>query len=151
MGIDSNYDAVYQYLFGDGSSQAIGPNTTRALMNTETFRDAHNSILRGERSLSGRFGVDMTDIVFYIGRTRVGYNTDVKNQTITYTLYKGDGFWDPDFIDERVLGEGLGIPMFQPDGMGPNLERLGGTSKVYSFHLFVTTNVDSPVKPVNLF
>jgi hypothetical protein len=118
-------------LFGDGSPQAIGPNTTKALLNTKTFRGVHNDILRGKRNLTGEFRVDMTDIVFHIGRTTVGWNADPSNQTITYSLYLRDGFWDPDFIDERVLGEGLGIPMFQPDGMGPNLERLGGTPYEY--------------------
>ncbi|NQZ76835.1 MAG: hypothetical protein HRT61_12160 [Ekhidna sp.] len=134
-GIDNTFDAVTQYLFGDGSPQAIGPNTTRSLMNTETFRDAHNDILRGKRGLSGRFGVDMTDIVFHIGRTPVSYTTDLKNQTITYTLYEGDGFWDVDFIDERYgpnTPAGKAFPdFFRPDGPGPNLERFGGTPYGY--------------------
>ena len=39
-------------------------------------------------------------------------------------------FWDPDFIDEKYLGRKLGISIFQPDGMGHNLER-GGTPYPY--------------------
>ena len=44
-------------------------------------------------------------------------------------IFSRDGFWDPDFIDEKTLGR---IPYInewtktKPDGMGPNLERFGG-------------------------
>ena len=52
------------------------------------------------------------------------------SNSVTFTLFANDGFWDPDFIDEKNLGEKFGIPFFQPDGMGPNLER-GGTPYPY--------------------
>ena len=139
-GIENTFAAVVHYLIGDGSPQAIGAKTTRLLMNTQTFRNAHNDILRGNRGLSGRFRVDMTDLVFHIGRTPVSYKANIKNQTITYTFYQGDGFWDPDFMDERYGNNSVfDLPpeiffdtsKFTTDGMGPNLERLGGTPYEY--------------------
>lgn len=90
----------------------------------------------------------MTDIVFHIGRTPITYKTDIKNNTITYTLYKGDGFWDVDFIDEKYgpnTPAGKAFPeFFKPDGPGPNLERLGGTPYEY-----IPTVVIVPLKPLS--
>lgn len=52
-----------------------------------------------------------------------------KEKNITYQLYINDGFWDPDFIDERFLSPHSSN--FKPDGMGPNLERFRGTPYPY--------------------
>ncbi|OYX10064.1 MAG: hypothetical protein B7Z16_18460, partial [Algoriphagus sp. 32-45-6] len=133
--IDSTVDALKQYLFGDGTPQKIGSKTTNSLINTQAFKNAHNDIVKGKKSLTGSFSVDMTDVVFHIGRTPVRYTTDIKNQTVKYILYEGDGFWDVDFIDEKY-GPGTSIGninpnIFKPDGPGPNLERLGGTPYEY--------------------
>ncbi|UII27584.1 hypothetical protein LVD15_03925 [Fulvivirga maritima] len=139
--IDNSTDATMQYLNGNGSPQKIGPETTKSLMNTTTFTKIHNAVVIGFKDPSGRFNVDMTNIVFHIGRTPVSYEADLDNGTITYTLYEGDGFWDPDFIDEKVLGGKLGTPEFQPDGPGPNLERLWGTPYPY-----VPTTITIPMR-----
>lgn len=73
----------------------------------------------------------MTEKMFHIGNTNVSYrvNSNGKASSVSYTLFVNDGFWDPDFIDEKTLGK---IPIINswtnstPDGMGPNLERFGG-------------------------
>ncbi|MDW3210924.1 MAG: RHS repeat-associated core domain-containing protein [Reichenbachiella sp.] len=126
-GVDNSWDATMQYLTGDGSPQEIGPKTSRSLMNSSRFRNFHNDIVLGRESTSGQFNVNMTDRVFHIGRTNVKYSSNPDNNSITYKLFVNDGFWDPDFIDERYLGG----PVNTPDGMGPNLERFGGTPYPY--------------------
>ena len=75
----------------------------------------------------------MTGETFHIGRTKVDYSVsgNGKSSSVNYTLFSGDGFWDPDFIDEKVLGGWLNIDRFKPDRKGPNLERLGGTPYDY--------------------
>ncbi|MFA0961225.1 hypothetical protein AB9P05_05435 [Roseivirga sp. BDSF3-8] len=120
FGIEDMSTALYRYLHGNGYSQRIGPETTLLLLNTPEFKKAHNLIVRGKIKPSGTFAVDMTEVVFHIGRTPVKYTVNPKDETITYTLYEGDGFWDTDFINERYNDS----PSSSPDGPGPNLERL---------------------------
>jgi hypothetical protein len=82
----------------------------------------------------------MTKRVFHIGRTNVSYN--VAPNSVTYKLYDGDGFWDPDFIDEKFLGPNS--PYFRPDGPGPNLERFGGTPYYYIPNYYIPTVITFP-------
>ena len=59
-----------------------------------------------------------------VGRTvRVFANPNTR--IVTYTLFENDGFWDPDFIDEKVNKRFSIGPAWAPDGKGPNLERFG--------------------------
>ncbi len=83
--------------------------------------------------MKGNFSVDMTKIIFHVGRTNVNYsiNCTFEKCIVTYNLFANDGFWDVDFVDEKVIGGWFGILQFQPDGMGPNLERLGGKPYPY--------------------
>jgi hypothetical protein len=83
--------------------------------------------------MKGSFSVDMTSSVFHVGRTNVNYSINCAsgNCNVTYNLFANDGFWDVDFVDEKVLGGWFGIRQYQPDGLGPNLERLGGTPYPY--------------------
>ena len=127
--VDNSWQATKHYLFGDGSPARIGPNTTNSLLNSPQFLKAHRGIINGQSSQSGKFTVDMTKRVFHIGRTNVSYSIAPGGHSVTYKLYDGDGFWDPDFIDEKYLGPSS--PYFRPDGPGPNLERLGGTPYYY--------------------
>lgn len=132
--IETTGQAFSHYFNGNGASVDIGPNSIDTLLGTEDFLTRHNRITGGlTTSLSGNFSVDMTWEVFHIGRTNVDYNVVCNGDecTVTYTLFGGDGFWDPDFIDENTLGR-LGLPWFQPDGPGPNLERFGGTPYHYN-------------------
>jgi hypothetical protein len=127
--IDNSAQAIVHYLFGGGSPARIGPNTTNSLLNSPTFLNAHRGIINGQSNPSGKFSIDMTKRVFHIGRTNVSYSIDPGGKSVTYKLYDGDGFWDPDFIDEKYLGPNS--PYFRPDGPGPNLERFGGTPYYY--------------------
>ncbi len=132
--VDSTSAAWSHYMNGGGRSVDIGPNSIQSLLDHDTFKQKHARITGGlTTSLSGNFSVDMTSSVFHIGRTNVDYNVVVNGDqcTVTYTLFRGDGFWDVDFIDENTLGR-LGLPWFQPDGKGPNLERFGGTPYDYN-------------------
>ncbi|GEM_PF-5365146 len=127
--IDNSWQATGHYLFGDGSAANIGPKTTNSLLNSPEFLKAHKGIISGQSNTSGTFNVNMTKRVFHVGRTNVSYTIDPSGKSVTYKLYDGDGFWDPDFIDEKFLGPHS--PYFKPDGPGPNLERFGGTPYPY--------------------
>jgi hypothetical protein len=127
--VDNSWQATGHYLFGDGSAAHIGPKTTNSLLNSPEFLNAHKGIISGQSNANGTFNVNMTKRVFHIGRTNVNYNIDPSGKSVTYKLYGGDGFWDPDFIDEKFLGPNS--PYFKPDGPGSNLERFGGTPYPY--------------------
>jgi hypothetical protein len=130
--IDNSTEATKHYFTGGGAPARIGPNTTRSLLESPEFKKAHEGIKSGQSNNTGKFSVNMTDRVFHIGRTNVSYSISSDKKSVTYTLYDGDGFWDPDFIDEKFFD---GNPNFKPDGPGPNLERMGGTP----YHYIPTT------------
>lgn len=128
--VDDTWTALNHYLHGDGSPAYIGDNTLNALINSSEFQRIHQNFITGrnEGNYEGTFSVDMTRKVFHIGRTNVNYKLDLINgqSRLTYDVFINDGFWDPDFIDEKY-GKYYGYPSgFNPDGMGPNLERFGG-------------------------
>lgn len=132
--IETTGQAWSHYMNGGGRSVDIGPNTIQLLLNHPEFQRRHGRITGGlTTAMSGSFSVDMTGTMFHLGRTNINYSIQVSgNQcTVTYTLFVHDGFWDVDFIDENTLGR-LGLPWFQPDGKGPNLERFGGTPYDYN-------------------
>jgi hypothetical protein len=132
--IDSNWAATNHYFFGGGRTVDLGPNTISLLLNHAEFQRRHARITGGlTTALSGSFSVDMTGSMFHVGRTMVNYSVQVNGDqcTVTYTLFVNDGFWDPDFIDEAA-GRVTGLGRWQPDGMGPNLERLGGKPYHYN-------------------
>ncbi|MEO1614975.1 MAG: hypothetical protein AAFV88_03945 [Planctomycetota bacterium] len=132
--IEDTAQAVSHYFFGKGTPVDIGIHTINTLLRTNDFLQRHQRITGGlTSSLNGSFSVDMTREIFHIGRTNVDYliRCNGNTCTVTYTLFVDDGFWDVDSIDEHTLGR-LGLPWFQPDGPGPNLERLGGTPFAYN-------------------
>lgn len=132
--VDSDWDAWNHYFHGGGASVEIGPNTMNMVYSNEDFLYRHGRITGGKTSaMSGSFSIDMTSQIFHIGRTNVNYRIEVGRELckVHYELFVDDGFWDPDFIDENTLGR-LGIPRYQPDGMGPNLERFGGQPYRYN-------------------
>jgi len=129
--VDNTKQALSHYLFGDGSPVKIGKETEKALLNSIEFKQNHNKIITGlVTSLEGRINIDLTQEVFHIGRTNADYsiNCSSDNCIVTYRLFNGDGFWDPDFIDEKYMRDS---PYFRPDQLGPNLERFGGTPYPY--------------------
>lgn len=132
--VDDNGQALWHYFNGGGRSVDIGPNTIDLLLNHEEFQRRHGRITGGQTTaLTGSFNVDMTGTMFHVGRTNVNYSVRVNGDqcTVTYTLFVNDGFWDPDYIDE-FAGRVTGLARWQPDGMGPNLERLGGQPYHYN-------------------
>lgn len=132
--IDNTNQAFSHYFKGNGSSARLGPNTVNATLNSNSFQYRHNRIIAGKTtSMSGSFSINLTKTVFHVGRTNVNYSINCApgHCSVTYNLFVNDGFWDIDFIDEKVLGDWLNIPRFKPDGLGPNLERFGGTPYRY--------------------
>ena len=129
--VNNSTEATAYYFFGDGKAADVGDQSTRELLSSDKFKEKLNKITTQKVESEGYFSVDMTDKTFHIGRTNVDYkvSTNGTSNSVTFTLFSNDGFWDPDFIDEKCLG-GMGISSYQPDGMGPNLER-GGTPYPY--------------------
>ena len=130
--VKNTKEAVSHYFKGKGVSADVGDESTKSLLSSTKFREKHAKITSQVVEPSGYFSVDLTKETFHIGRTNVDYNvsTNGKSSAVTYTLFSRDGFWDPDFIDEKVLGGWFGFSKFKPDGAGPNLER-GGTPYYY--------------------
>ena len=125
--VNNTKEAVAHYYLGNGESADVGDQSTKELLSSDKFQSKLNKITTQNVASEGHFSIDMTDKTFHIGRTNVDYkitNNGTSN-SVTFTLFSKDGFWDPDFIDEKCLGKGLGISSCQPDGMGPNLERGG--------------------------
>jgi hypothetical protein len=126
-GLNTTSDAWSLYRKGTGAPAAIGNNVIKDLINNKAFQFHNDRIVTGKTtSMTGDFSVDLTSIDFFVGRTNVTYSIQVNGNfaTVIYNLFVNDGFWDPDFVNENTLGR-LGIPKYQPDGMGPNLE-MGG-------------------------
>lgn len=86
----------------------------------------------------------MTKKMFHIGHTNIEYEikNNIKSQQVKYTLFSREGFWNPDFIDENILGK-ICLPCYMPDRKGPNLER-GGTS--YDYNTRTITYFFKPIK-----
>ncbi|TSD63874.1 hypothetical protein FFF34_015000 [Inquilinus sp. KBS0705] len=127
--IDNSWDAFTHYYSGNGQPVRLGPNTVAALLNSKQFKASYRNIKSGHvNTTNGRFNVNLTDAIFHVGRTNVTWSISNEGHkyTVVFNLFVDDGFWDPDFIDERYLKG----PKFVPDGKGPNLER-GGTPYDY--------------------
>ncbi len=132
-GIETTAQATWHYFNGKGIAVSLGNDTINTLLNREDFLTRHNRIVSGKTTrLTGHFSVDMTSEVFHVGRTNVKYSISIIGDvcTVTYELFANDGFWDVDFVDEKTLGK-MGFKKYQPDGPGPNLERMGGTPYAY--------------------
>ena len=134
--VHNTKEATRHYLHGHGESADVGDQSTLELLASSKFREKHTKITSQVVAPQGYFSVDMTKKTFHIGNTNIDYSisNNGKSASVTYTLFARDGFWDPDFIDEKGLGK---IPVINklthtiPDGMGPNLERFGGTPYHY--------------------
>ncbi len=129
--VNNNVEAVAHYLYGNGESADVGDIATFSVIVDKKFQMKHNKITHEKVAPEGNFSIDLTDKIFHIGHTNVDYSvsTNGKASSVSYSIFSRDGFWDPDFIDEKTLGR---IPYInewtktKPDGMGPNLERFGG-------------------------
>lgn len=129
--VHNTKEAVSHYYLGHGEPADVGDESTAELLNSSKFIEKHNKITKEKVAPKGYFNVDLTWETFHIGHTNVEYEVknNKKSQQVKYTLFSRDGFWDPDFIDENILGK-IGLPCCIPDGKGPNLER-GGTPYDY--------------------
>ena len=130
--VNNTKEAVAHYFFGNGQPADVGDQSTKELLSSDKFQSKLHKITTQEVESNGYFSVDLTDKTFHIGRTNVDYNitSNGTSNAVTFTLFSRDGFWDPDLIDEKCLGNKLGVSFCQPDGIGPNLER-GGTPYEY--------------------
>lgn len=127
-GLQTTAQAKALYYAGTGKPAALGNNVIKDLLNSNEFKLHNGNIVSGKTTrMSGNFGVNLTSVDFFVGRTDVTYSIQVNGNsaTVTFNLFVNDGFWDPNFIAERTLGA-LGVKKYQPDGMGPNLEADGG-------------------------
>ena len=123
--VENTAEATWHYYTGKGKPVNIGNKTTNELFESDVFKDNHNKITNGD-NVETPFSVNMTSKTFHIGNTRVNYSVNKgKNAcSVTYEAFFNDGFWDPDFIDEKTLGK-MYVSSCMPDGKGPNLERGG--------------------------
>lgn len=131
--VNNSKEATSHYFNGNGASADVGDASTIELLSSDKFQAKHTKITTQKVQAKGDFSVDLTNSTFHIGNTGVDYNVSGNgtSSSVNYTLFARDGFWDPDFIDEKVLGGWLGIDKYKPDGPEPNLERLGGKPYPY--------------------
>ena len=125
--VNNTKEAIAHYYLGNGEAADVGDQSTKELLSSDKFQSKLNKIATQKVASEGYFSIDLTDKTFHIGHTNVDYKitSNGTSNSVTFTLFSKDGFWDPDFIDEKCLGKGLGVSFCQPDGMGPNLERGG--------------------------
>ena len=134
--VSDSEEALNHYFSGNGQPADVGNQSAKELLNSHKFKVKHAKITSKQVESEGFFSIDMTGLTFHIGNTNVDYKitNNGKSSAVTYTFFARDGFWDPDFIDENTLGK---IPIInewtntRPDGLGPNLERFGGTPYRY--------------------
>ncbi|MGJ1269871.1 RHS repeat-associated core domain-containing protein, partial [Sphingobacterium spiritivorum] len=124
VSINSDWQAVVHYYRGGGKPASIGKKSLKRVLLSPSFIQFHKLVSTGR--FKAQSGINFTKYQFHIGRTTISVFADPFKQTVTYTLFEGDGFWDPDFIDEYVNRDFVTIgPHLIPDGEGPNLERFG--------------------------
>jgi hypothetical protein len=121
--------AVTHYFLGHGEPADVGDKATAMLMNTPIFKK-YLKTTTTEYVNSGQFSVDMTDLVFHIGRTPVNYavHHGSLSSHVDFHLFqnengKMDSFSDP-------LDVGIELP--------------GGTP--YDYKLRTVTYYFKPVK-----
>jgi len=115
--VNNTKEATIHYFKGKGVSADVGDKSTEQLLSSKKFKEKHNKITSQSVASEGHFSLDLTNETFHIGRTNVDYkvSSNGKSSSVTYTLFARDGFWDPDFVDEKVLGGWLDIDKFKPD------------------------------------
>lgn len=103
--------AVTHYFWGNGEPADVGDEATAMLMNTPIFK-TNLKTATTEYLESGHFTVDMTGLVFHIGRTPVNYavHHGVKSSHVDFHLFqysngKMDSFSDLWILVLRFQGE----------------------------------------------
>ena len=113
--IDNNVEAIIHYYLGLGISVQNGDNAIRKFMLTPEYQSIFTSISNGQTHGYGT--IDMKEHIFHIGKT--GYSFHVNGNMIVIGFALNDGFWDPDYISEKLCKK-IGYDL--TDGKGPNLE-----------------------------
>lgn len=132
--IKNTSQALKHYLEGGGSPVRLDNSTKHALRNSPEYRRVVELLISGAaQSLNDDFDVDLTFSVFHVGNTNVRYSTTCKdgNCETKFIEFVNDGFFDVDFIDEKIMGNFFDVDAQKPDGLGPNLERLNGMPYMY--------------------
>ena len=94
--VNNTKEALYHYYFGDGVPADVGDESTNELLNSERFKQ-NLKVITTEKRTENSFSVDLTRKTFHIGRTPVKYkvNSGERASCVIFTLFDGDGFWDP--------------------------------------------------------
>lgn len=129
--VNNTKEATSHYFNGNGQAADVGDQSTRELLSSDKFQEKHTKITTQKVQSTGDFSVDLTNSTFHIGHTGVDYSVtnNGNSSAVTYTLFARDGYWDPNFVAEKTLGNFF--DKYKPDGMGPNLEQSGGTPYPY--------------------
>jgi RHS repeat-associated protein len=100
--VNNSKEATSHYFNGNGAPADVGDVSTAELLNSDVFQSKHTKITSEKVQAKGNFAVDLTGETFHIGRTKVDYSVsgNGKSSSVTYTLFSGDGFWDPNFVAE---------------------------------------------------
>lgn len=108
--VHNTKEAVIHYYHGNGEPADVGDGATAMLMNTPRFK-ANLEATTTQYRESGEFQVDMTDLVFHIGRTPVSYavHHGVKSSHVDFHLFqykngKMDSFSDPLDLGFEISG-----------------------------------------------
>ena len=114
--VNGTIGAVYHYYYGEGSAIHIGALARWLFDRRFNLNDIRKKISCGY--LHGKLSVDMTSTLtqFHIGDTSYSYQVSGNLIFISYLI--NDGFWDPNFIFEKLSDK-------KPDKKGPRFE-LGG-------------------------
>lgn len=123
--VNSTFDAFLHYYFGDGDPIQNGPIALMAFMQTPKFRSIITNIANGKTYGIGDVNMTWIGGQFHIGHTQYSYQVIGQQVVIGYPI--NDGFWDPNFVDEKIY-KLFGLDF--SDRKGPNLE-LGGTPYDY--------------------
>lgn len=123
--VNSTFDAFLHYYFGDGDPIQNGPIALMAFMQTPEFRSIITNIVNGKTYGIGDVNMTWIGGQFHIGHTQYSYQVIGQQVVIGYPI--NDGFWDPNFVDEKIY-KLFGLDF--SDRKGPNLE-LGGTPYDY--------------------
>ena len=121
--------AVLHYYFGKGEPADIGWDSNGQIFSSPEIKDILNDVRAGKVPKSTYIELNMTFKTFHIGKTRIDF--EIKHgdnaNSINFTTLVGDGFWDPNFIAERI---GKNLFKLSADGKGKRYE-LGGVPYNY--------------------
>lgn len=121
--------AVAHYFLGNGEAADVGDRATALLLNTKEFKRNLKATTTDIRE-SDDFSVDMTNLVFHIGRTPVNY-----------TVHHGT---KSSHVDFRLFQNKKGVMDSFSDPLDVGIELPGGTK--YNYKLRTVTYYFKPVK-----